>query len=182
MTTKKRKIAIMGFRAVGKSTVTIRFVKNVFIETYNPTVENVYNTVIEYKGEKFNTEIVDTAGQDEYSIFQRQYEIGIHGYILMYSVNSRYSFDMVKNINSKIMNALGEDYFPRVLVGNKVDLSSERVVSESEGAELAKEWKCGFFETSAKENQNLEAIFQSMLSAIQLIEEPEEPSSGCVSM
>lgn len=71
----------MGFRAVGrrfywcsfalsdfsnfsgKSTVTIRFVKNVFIETYNPTVENTYNTVIEYKGEKFNAEIVDTAGQ-----------------------------------------------------------------------------------------------------------------------
>ena len=48
---------------LGKSTVTIRFVKNVFIETYNPTVENVYNTVIEYKGEKFNAEIVDTAGQ-----------------------------------------------------------------------------------------------------------------------
>jgi small GTP-binding protein len=60
---KKRKLAIMGSRSVGKSTVAIRFVKGSFVETYNPTVENIFTTTIEFKGESFLTEIVDTAGQ-----------------------------------------------------------------------------------------------------------------------
>jgi Ras family protein len=53
----------MGFRSVGKSTVAIRFVNGSFVEIYNPTVENIHTTTMEYKGEKFLTEIVDTAGQ-----------------------------------------------------------------------------------------------------------------------
>lgn len=64
--------------------------------------------------------------QDEYSIFQRQYAVGIHGYVLVYAVTSKTSFEMVKIINEKILNALGTDKVPRVLVGNKKDLTYER--------------------------------------------------------
>jgi GTPase SAR1 family protein len=64
--------------------------------------------------------------QDEYSLFQKHYAIGIHGYILVYSVTSKKSFEMVKIINDKLLNSLGTEKVPRVLVGNKTDLRHER--------------------------------------------------------
>lgn len=81
--------------------------------------------------------------------------MNIHGYVLVYSVENSYSFDMVKVINDKILNALGSDNVPRVLVGNKTDLTAERQVSTQQGQSLAAEWGCAFFETSAKNNQNI---------------------------
>lgn len=135
--------------------MTIRFVEDHFVEAYNPTIENTFHKIVKFKNEEFNTEIVDTAGQDEYSIFQRQYAVGIHGYVLVYSVTSKSSFDTVKIINDKILNALGADSVPRVLVGNKKDLIYDRQVSAEDGLELAKSWGCAFFETSAKHNENI---------------------------
>jgi len=174
----------MGSRAVGKSTVTIRFVEDHFVESYNPTIENTFHKVIKFKNEEFSTEIVDTAGQDEYSIFPRQYAVGFHGYVLVYSVTSKSSFETVKIINDKILNALGADAVPRVLVGNKKDLIYDRQVSSEDGQELAKKWGCDFFETSAKNNENISNIFSTLLAAIQrdAMPEPQKEEGFCVLM
>lgn len=93
---------------------------------YNPTIENTFNTIIKCGGDEYATEIIDTAGQDEFSSFQRTYATGVHGYVLVYSVTSKNSFEMVKIINDKILNYLGTEKVPRVLVGNKKDLHYER--------------------------------------------------------
>lgn len=174
----------MGFRAVGKSTVTIQFVENHFVDAYHPTIENTFHKVIKYGNDEFLTEIVDTAGQDEYSIFQRQYAVGIHGYVLVYSITSRTSFEMVKIINDKILNALGTDKVPRVLVGNKKDLSHERQISYEEGQALANKWGCAFVETSAKHNEdnNIARVFLLLTEAIQKETMPEENKGRCIIM
>jgi Ras family protein len=62
--------------------------------------------MIKYKGQDYSTEIVDTAGQDEYSILNSKHFIGIHGYMLVYSVSSLPSFEMVQVIREKILNHL----------------------------------------------------------------------------
>merc|ERR1712098_972962 len=67
-TPKQRKIAIVGSRSVGKSSLTVQFVDGHFVESYYPTIENTFSKVIKYKNQEYATEIVDTAGQDEYSI------------------------------------------------------------------------------------------------------------------
>lgn len=171
----------MGFRAVGKSTVTIQFVEKHFVETYNPTIENTYHAVIKIRnGDEFLCEIVDTAGQDEYSIFQRQYAVGMHGYALVYAVTSKTSFEMTKIINDKILNALGTDVVPRVLVGNKKDLIYERQVSADEGKALAQRWGCAFVETSARHNENISEVFTLLIEEIQKEAMPEEPPSNCI--
>jgi Ras family protein len=90
----------------GKSSLTVRFVEGVFVEIYYPTIENTFNCIIKYKGQDFATEIVDTAGQDEYSILNSKHFIGIHGYMIVYSVASRRSFDMVRVIRDKILHHL----------------------------------------------------------------------------
>ena len=84
----------------------MRYVDGHFVESYYPTIENTFSKEIRYKGQEFATEIVDTAGQDEYSILNSKHFIGIHGYMLVYSVSSLQSFEMVQVIRDKILNHL----------------------------------------------------------------------------
>jgi Ras homolog enriched in brain len=147
MSLKVRKVAILGSRAVGKSSVTVQFVENHFAETYYPTIENVFTKNLKYKGEEYQIEIADTAGQDEFSILNSKHAIGIHGYVLVYSIASRQSFEMISILRDKILNFTGMEWLPIVIVANKVDLHPQRQVSTEEGQNLAKEWKCAFIET-----------------------------------
>ncbi|KAK6521494.1 GTP-binding protein [Arthrobotrys conoides] len=175
---KQRKVAIVGSRAVGKSSLTVQFVENHFVESYYPTIENTFSTVIKYKGQDFSTEIVDTAGQDEYSILQSKHSIGIHGYLIAYSVTSRQSFDMVTVIRDKILNHLGAEWVPCVLVGNKSDLHIQRQVTPEEGKALAEEWKCSWTETSARHNENVAKAFELLIAEIEKSQNPAQPPNG----
>eukprot|EP01117_Protostelium_nocturnum_P017129 TRINITY_DN691_c0_g1_i1.p1 TRINITY_DN691_c0_g1~~TRINITY_DN691_c0_g1_i1.p1 ORF type:complete len:184 (+),score=38.22 TRINITY_DN691_c0_g1_i1:187-738(+) len=176
-----RKICVMGYRAVGKSTITIQFVENHFVEIYNPTIENTFNKNIKHKSTEYATEIVDTAGQDEYSIFQKHYSVGVHGYILVYSVTSKKSWEMIKIVNDKILNAIGTDKVPRVIVGNKTDLFAERKVTTEEGENLAKEWGCAFVECSGKHNEHIADIFTLMVAEIEKESSPPVvQKSSCI--
>jgi len=176
-----RKICVMGFRAVGKSTITIQFVENHFVDSYNPTIENTFHKTIRFKGNDYEAEIVDTAGQDEYSIFQKHYSIGIHGYILVYSVTSRKSWEMISILNDKILNALGTEKVPRVIVGNKTDLILERKVSKEEVDALSKKWGCAFIECSGKLNERIDEIFTTMIAEIEKDSSPlPAPNSNCI--
>lgn len=51
---------------------------------------------------------MDTAGQDEYSIFPSQYGIDVHGYVLVYSITSKKSFTVVKDIHEKLLDSTGQ--------------------------------------------------------------------------
>lgn len=69
---------------------------------------------------------VDRCAQDEFSILSSRQAVGLHGWILVYSVSSRASFDMCTIIREKILNYTGRDNVPIVLVGNKSDLAVQR--------------------------------------------------------
>lgn len=166
---KVRKIAVLGSRAVGKSSLTVRFVEDVFQDTYYPTIENTFSKVIRHprNNHEYALEIYDTAGQDEYSILNSKHALGIHGYVLVYSVTSRQSYDLCAIIRDKILNYTGLDWVPVTLVGNKMDLESQRQVSTEEAKELAKEWKCSSVECSAKLNQGVAKAFESVLLEVE---------------
>lgn len=130
---KQRKIVVAGSRAVGKSAVTIQFAEDRFVENYNPTIESTFQKTIVYNNTRYETDIVDTAGQDEYTIFQPQYALGVDGYVLVYSITNRQSFDVIRVINDKILSSTGNEHVPRILVGNKCDLMGQRSVFISFG-------------------------------------------------
>ena len=73
------------------------------------------------------------------------------GFLLVYSVTSRSSFDDIVAFKDKILRAKDVDNVPIVLVGNKCDLKIQRQVVFDEGRSLARRWGCAFMETSAKE-------------------------------
>ncbi|KAJ3114191.1 GTP-binding protein [Nowakowskiella sp. JEL0407] len=164
---KVRKVAVLGSRAVGKSSLSLQFVENHFVDTYFPTIENTFTKIIKYRGQEYAAEIIDTAGQDEYSILNSKHAIGIHGYVLVYSITSRPSFEVCKVIRDKILNYTGIDWVPVVLVGNKCDLVAHRQVSMEEAMELAAEWRCVVVEASAKHNINIAKSFELVLQEIE---------------
>ncbi|KFY12910.1 hypothetical protein V492_03597 [Pseudogymnoascus sp. VKM F-4246] len=176
---KQRKIAIVGSRSVGKSSLTVQFVDGHFVESYYPTIENTFSKVIKFKGQEFATDIIDTAGQDEYSILNSKHFIGIHGYILVYSVASMQSFEMVQVIRDKILNHLGTDWVPVVIVGNKSDLRPEqRQVSAEDAKQLAEKYSCAWTEASAQFNENVTKAFELMIAQIEKSQNPNEPTGG----
>jgi len=174
---KQRKIAIVGSRSVGKSSLTVQFVDGHFVESYYPTIENTFSKVVKYKGQEYATEIIDTAGQDEYSILNSKHFIGIHGYMLVYSVASIQSFEMVKVIRDKILNHLGSEWVPIAIVGNKSDLRpDQRQVTAEQGKALAERFNCSFTEASARHNENVTKAFELMIGQIEKSQDPNEPT------
>ena len=124
-----RKIAVLGYRTVGKTALTTHFVQERFVEHYDPTIENTFHTTVRLPRIHIFTEIVDSAGMDEYSRLSRNASVGVHGYLLLYATNSRNSFEKIKSIDDVLvdMHGGGADSVPRVLVGTMIDADERQV-------------------------------------------------------
>lgn len=109
--------------------------------------------------------ITDTQGHDDQDLFRNEYCLGTHGYVLVYSVTSSRSLEKLKSLNSKLINLMGTENVPRVLVGNKIDMEDggERRVSTEEGRRLARQWGCAFQECSAKSDEGIGTIARRAL-------------------
>lgn len=157
----------MGYRSVGKSCLTIQYVDNLFVDSYDPSIENIFTKKAKIRGQEYCLKLVDTAGQDEYSIFPSLYAIDIHGYCLVYSIDSQKSFEVVKIIHEKLLELTSKVHIPIVLVGNKMDLSKERVVPYEEGKKLAHDMNAAFMEVSAKQFSLVDEMFQTLIAQIE---------------
>lgn len=80
-------------------------------------------------------DVLDTAGQEEYSAMREQYMRTGEGFLLIYSITSRQSFEEIMTFQQQILRVKDKDYFPIIVVANKCDLDKEREVSE-EGSSL----------------------------------------------
>lgn len=74
-------------------------------------------------------DVLDTAGQEEYSAMREQYMRTGEGFLLVYSITSRESFEEIRTFQQQILRVKDKDIFPMVVVGNKLDLAHERKVS-----------------------------------------------------
>ncbi|KAJ7068224.1 P-loop containing nucleoside triphosphate hydrolase protein [Mycena amicta] len=167
MSPNKRRIAVLGSRSVGKSSLIRQYCQNEFVESYYPTIESTFAKTVKFKNNEYDCDIIDTAGQDEFSLLNSKHAIGIHGYVLVYSVSSRNSFDMIQIIYDKIISFCGVTHIPCVVVGSKSDLEASRQVNADEGAKLANDIGTAFVETSAKENKNVAQVFEECLEEIE---------------
>ena len=78
MTDNNFKIVILGSGGVGKSALTIRLITDNFLEEYDPTIEDSYQKTLVVDGESTQINILDTAGQEEYSSMQDQVNLIMH--------------------------------------------------------------------------------------------------------
>jgi len=159
-----RKVAVLGSRGVGKSAIVTTFVNGEFPETYVPTIESTYRKSILFGRVQFYTEIVDTAGMDEYSRLSRNATIGCHGYVLVFALSNRQSFAQVQHINDVLTEMLGyAPNIPRVLVGSMADLEDQRQVEQAEAMDLADGWGVPYVESSALDDFNVGEIFHRLI-------------------
>jgi len=165
------KIVVLGDGGVGKSCITIQFTQNHFVKEYDPTIENSYRKQVTIDDESIMLDILDTAGQEEYSVMRDQYINSGQGFLIVYSVTARRSFETAGELRDKILQVKEADEYPIVLCGNKCDLEEERKVSLEEGTEKAKEWDVRFFETSAKTRVNIEESFFELVRVMRKAEE-----------
>lgn len=166
------KVVVLGDGGVGKTALTIQCVSNHFVEYYDPTIESAYRRQVVIDEEACLLDILDTAGQEEFSALRAQWIRSGEGFVLIYAVTSRSSFEQVDMLRQKILQAKDQDKVPMVLVGNKCDLESERQVTTMEGKELAKMWNCPFYEASAFNRHNVDEAFFQAVREIRLVKEP----------
>jgi len=164
----------MGEGGVGKSAVTLRHITRNFIEYYDPTIEDSYSTKILVDNKLSNITIIDTAGQEEYTSIRNNWIEHGDGFILVYSIDNRNSFDEIKILMDEI-TTLKDKTPPVVLIGNKCDLKSQREVSKNEGEELAISWNCIFHETSAKNDININETFFDIVREIRKCKFKDKP-------
>jgi small GTP-binding protein len=155
------KIIIIGDSFVGKSCLSLRGTKGIFNETeYSPTIGFEFLTFfIKINDTIIKLQIWDTCGQEVYrSLIKSFYHNSSLG-ILVYSIDNKNSFDNLGSWLNEIKNE-GNPDINIFLVGNKVDLESQRQVSREMGETFCKNNKIKFFlETSAKTGFNAENVF-----------------------
>ncbi|KAI5621090.1 ras-related protein Rap-2a [Silurus asotus] len=199
---REYKVVVLGSGGVGKSALTVQFVTGTFIEKYDPTIEDFYRKEIEVDSSPSVLEILDTAGTEQFASMRDLYIKNGQGFILVYSLVNQQSFQDIKPMRDQIIRvkrirnltvvhytetfpalAVGCRYekVPVILVGNKVDLESEREVSVSEGQALAEEWGCPFIETSAKSKTMVDELFAEIVRQMDYAAQPDKDDPCCSS-
>jgi Ras-related protein Rap-1A len=147
---REYKIVVLGSGGVGKSALTVQFVQGIFVEKYDPTIEDCYRKQVEINGQQCMLEILDTAGTVSFSpfflsfiyvfmflticLFKEQftamrdlYMKNGQGFILVYSITSQATFNDLSELKDQIMRVKDTTDVPMVLVGNKVDLGNDKL-------------------------------------------------------
>ncbi|CAL2036798.1 unnamed protein product [Caenorhabditis brenneri] len=163
-----RKVAVMGYPHVGKSAIVLRFTQNIFPERYESTIEDQHSKYMTAFQRDYHVRVTDTAGQQEYTVFPRSCSFDINGFVLVYAIDDRKSFEMCTSIYEKIVKTYGDTSLPIVIVGNKNDLTTQRVVQHAEGTQLAKKWNAKFLEITAKESNRVSEVFEVLLREIEI--------------
>jgi len=159
------KLLMLGDSAVGKSSLITRFCEDTTTSNHIPTigVDFKYKT-IDCEGTKIKLQIWDTAGQEKFRSIVQTYYKGAMGIVLTYAINDRKSFQNIENWMKQISTNAAKGIVV-ILVGNKADLL-ERVVETSEGKRVAETHNIKFFESSAKDGENVDMIFHELAKEI----------------
>lgn len=168
------KIVVFGAGAVGKSALTVQFVQGYFVPDYDPTIEDSYKRVIDVDSQNVHLDILDTAGQDDFAPMRTGYMRQGKGFIIVYAIDDRASFEEVEVFHRDLIRTKGTAGIPIVICGNKCDLEEKRVVSKTEGEEMADRLGAIFLETSALANIHVDDAFKTLVREIKKRDAPKE--------
>lgn len=166
------RLFVLGGKYVGTSALTNRFIHGGFVDNYDPSLNDSFIIERSIDSKPTKLEIYDLIHHEKQGGFpasglvetlMRDYQ----GFLLVYSITSRESFEEVIEIHEQIKKCKtnknsNDNIMSIVLVGHMCDLENKREVDKSEGEKLASEWNASFFEASALKNINVEECFYEL--------------------
>lgn len=172
------KLLLIGDSGVGKSCLLLRFADDTYTESYISTIGVDFKIrTIELDGKTIKLQIWDTAGQERFRTITSSYYRGAHGIIVVYDVTDQESYANVKQWLQEIDRYASENV-NKLLVGNKSDLTTKKVVDNTTAKEFADSLGVPFLETSAKNATNVEQAFMTMAAEIKKRMGPGAASGG----
>ena len=153
------KLAVLGQTLVGKSALTYRFISDKFPTEHDTTIEDQYKINTTIDEHNCRLEILDTAGQDDYQSMLDTWINFAEGFVLVYSIDDRESFESLKDKYDRVVKNKSDDVYSVIIVGNKCDLEDKRKVTKEEGESYAKSKGVDFMEVSALKTINVKETF-----------------------
>ncbi|XP_005106616.1 GTP-binding protein Rit2 [Aplysia californica] len=163
---RKYKLVILGDGGVGKSALVIQFVCHRFQEYHDPTIEDSFEQQCRIDDEPAHLDILDTAGQTEFTAMREQYMRNGEGFILCFSITDRRSFEELVAYRNLINRVRAGEEIPIIIAGNKCDLEQKRKVKYEEGVSLARQLGCRYYETSAYLRKCIDDVFHGIVREI----------------
>ncbi|CAF0868153.1 unnamed protein product [Rotaria sordida] len=164
------KIAFIGDSGVGKTSFIQRFCTDNFKDTFAATIGvDLQVKMINIENRIIALQLWDTAGQERFRSITKQYFRKSDGVILVYDVTSEVTFRNVRGWMTSVRES-AEDDCVIALVGNKTDLCDDdekRPVKYKDGAKLADEYGCLFFESSARLGTSIVEIMEAIARLMQ---------------
>ncbi|KAF4345562.1 Ras family other [Fusarium beomiforme] len=159
-------LVLVGGSGCGKNTLAIQFTQPYYWYLVNPFVEDTDHRPCIIDNEFALVNVIDTTGLGAFPGVRERCMKDGEGFMLVYSVTSRQSFEEVTEYQQQILNQKDKDYFPMILVGNDCSRESERDVSTQEGEALARAFGCMFIEVDAKSRVNVDEAFFDLVREV----------------
>ncbi|KAG6011636.1 hypothetical protein E4U54_007976 [Claviceps lovelessii] len=184
-------ITICGDGGCGKSSITLRLVRSQWTSEYDPTIEDSYSVTRRIDGTTYHLSLTDTAGQEEYRGMWASSNLGADAFLMVYDITSRDSLEALQYFDDLIdmetetrrdnaeralkaglkpsqVNSTASRAVPpvKIVAGNKCDLQQSRQVPPTMGLDWARKRGCGFMETSARLEVNIEETFTLLVRRV----------------
>ena len=159
------KIIIFGDAGCGKTTLTQRFLTNLFVSDQTMTIGVDFEVKsLSVDEQKVKLQIWDFGGEERFRFLLPTYVRGARGGLFLYDITNYSSIAHIDDWLSVIKKEIrAEDLFPIIVVGGKVDLVENREVSSADGIKIARSRNVnGFIETSSKTGENVEKTFEAL--------------------
>lgn len=174
------RFTVLGTGGAGKSALVVQFVHQHYCEIYDPTIEDIYRRQWEVDGAIACADILDTAGQDEYTALRSTWFIGSDGFLLVYNMCSRQSFVEAQSFLEQIKRHNDDAPMPFMVVATHADMAAQRTVTAEEGQDFAK--MCGqyagYVEVSNKDRVNVDEAFSELVRHVRRLQTPTDGRSG----
>ena len=159
------KLLLLGDSSVGKTSILLKYISNKFDDSSISTVGVDYmDKIIDYNKFKIKLQIWDTSGEEKFRTITKNFYRNADGLLVVFDLTKKESYDHIRSwINEAKEN---NDKLKTILIGNKLDLKDERMVTIDVAKQFAEKNNLKYIETSAKDGTNINESFQAIIDLL----------------